>query len=209
MDCSDEPLPGLQSQGIDTLAERFIEASRMGDRALVARLVANAANPTEILKELCDPGRASEKNILLNTYDPDDAQRTSAYLGPWRAAVQAAKKPSPQGATPLVEAIKQLSAALGFQSRDPSVAKRLLIVSDVLMNSGPANSYKENLSDSKAKVARAYIREFVPTLLNCEVTVGLLARHNHRHRQTKEQLKWFETYLRDGGATAVLWEDLR
>lgn len=86
IDNTDLPLPGSQSRAIDGLAERFIGSSQMGDRALVARLVADAANPTEILKELCDPGSASERGILLDTYDPDD--RTSTYLGPWRAAMQ-------------------------------------------------------------------------------------------------------------------------
>lgn len=209
IDCTDEPLPGSQDQGINRLAERFLDHSRLGDRAIIARLLLDAANPTETLEELCDPGRTSERTILTNTYDPDDKERKSRYIEPLRTAIEAAKKPSPQAKTPLVEGIKQLSASLGFHGRDASVEKRCLLVTDCLMNSGPASSYRENLSDESARVARAYIREFVPTLVNCEVTIGLIARHAHRHRQTPEQLRWFAEHLRSGGATDVLWEDIR
>jgi hypothetical protein len=42
--------------------------------------------------------------------------------------------------------------------------------------------------------------------VNTEVTVGVLARHNFRHRQTRDQLRWFELYrkhpVRAAGATA-------
>ena len=209
VDRSDEPLPGSQSQGIDALAERFMGESRMGDRTIIAKLLSSATNPTETIKELCDPGRASEKTVWLNTYDPSDTERSASFTDPWRAALQLSKTPSPFVTTPLVEGVKQLSAGLSFYGRDTAVAKRLLIISDVLMNSGPANSYRENLSDQRARAARAYVREFIPTLANCEVTVGLLARHQNRHRQTRQQLAWFEAYLRDGGATAINWVDLR
>lgn len=209
IDCTDEPLPGSQDNSISRVAERFIDQSRIGDRALVARLALEAENPTQLLKEICDPGRSVERSALTSTYDPDDTEWKAAYLEPWRVAVEAAKKPSPQDKTPLVEGIRQLTATIGFHGRDEAVAKRLLIVSDVLMNSGPASAYKENLSDPAAKMARAYIKEFTPWLVNCEVTVGLLARHKHRHRQTPEQLRWFTEYLRTGGATKVSWEDIR
>ncbi|MGE0061404.1 MAG: hypothetical protein AB7T86_04925 [Xanthobacteraceae bacterium] len=209
VDCSDVPLDGTQTAGIDTLAQQFIDASRSGDHVIIAKLRSDAANPTEIISEMCDPGRADEKNIFVNTYDPNDAERMSAFVEPWRSALQSAKKPSPLGKTPLVEGIKQLAASLGFSGSDPSVAKRLLIVSDILMNSGPANSYKEDLSQPNAKAARAYIRDFIPALANCQVTIGLLARHQHRHRQIKQQLAWFEDYLKAGGATSVAWVDLR
>lgn len=212
VDASDPVIAAAQRAERDMLIDNFLKSSEYGRRIIVARLTGEPRLPLELVYQGCDSGRAKQPGVVFNTKAAE--QRRSEYVENIEDAISRAYISPGRPMTPLIEGLGQLFRKQEFYGQNANVAKRVLLLTDTLQNSGKVTAYpvkkrraavQSRLTDPQS---RRYVDSFRTEVSNTEITVGCLYRPNLKELQSFEHKTWFKTFLASNGAR-VKWVEVR
>ena len=162
---------------------------------------AGRGDPVSALR-LCKPVDPEEVSSLTGNPRLAEMRYRDEFLAPLRRTLTAFLGVEGDTISPIVEAI-QVAAVSAFQPRAADIPRRLLVVSDMIQNSGNISFYRDSVDFGPLSRSPDYGTLRVD-LAGVEVSVYLLARRGGAGRIQGGTLRRFwEDYFLDQGASPL------
>jgi hypothetical protein len=200
MDATDA-LTAQQSERLVIELKRLREVVPRFDRIVVYAVT--DANPKAIegpLVDACNPGRGAQADEFYETARIVEQKFLDLFDHPFEAAFARLVSAKASDQSPLIEAIESVSVAVFGSIIDESVAKKIIVVSDMLQHTGELSLYRQ-VPTFPAFAATDTFRMHRPRLTGVEVEIWEINRPSKGPAISRAKIAEFWTqYFKQQGA---------
>lgn len=195
-----DPLTFTQKAALEVFVKDLIEKRvPEGNLISVFALGADYKENAEPVVELCNPGTEAGKSESTSNLRKLRQRYEQKFAQPLKAQIDKLIAIEPAKTSPIFEML-QLVAINGFRKNSTTGEQRLIVISDMLHNTGELSMFKQQL-DFSAFHDSAYGKRTQVDLQGVSVELHYLM--NYPELQTKRNAFFWEGYFEKAGAHVV------